>query len=98
MPEQIGPRSRCSSAMLPTYVATSQPRAPTPSLAHSLKNYGTSISGQNYSDVQWLVPKPRLTILTTTGRQELTARKNFATRPHLMLHCLIPGGRQTRNT
>jgi len=30
--------------------------APTPSLAHSLKNYGTSISGQNYSDVRRLVP------------------------------------------
>jgi len=32
--------SRCSSAMLPTYVATSQPGRPTPSLAHSLKNMG----------------------------------------------------------
>lgn len=71
MLEQAGTRGRCSSAMLPTYVTTSQPRAPTQRPAHSLKNYGTSISEQSYGGVQRLIPKSRLTILMMTGRQDL---------------------------
>src|SRR3954451_21549277 len=85
MLEQIGMRSRCSSATLPTYVATSQARAPTQSPAHSLRNYGNSISGHSYSDVQRLVPKWPLTIRTTAGRQGLQRLR--ISRPARVLCC-----------